>query len=371
MRSKLALSAVWWLLATTAARAHQPGLSYLNLVATPTNLQGRLDLSLRDVESAVGLDVDGNGSVTYEELLQRQPAIGQYVGQRLRFRADGKPLLLRITNHKVAADQDGVYAVVELQTEWPRAPRRLEVAHGLFHDIDPRHRGLMQLEFGGQSRTAVFRIDEPAQGFELATLTRWEQFRQFLWEGVWHIWAGYDHLLFLIALLLPSVLRRNDNGWEGVERFRSAFVQVVKVVTAFTVAHSITLSLAVLELVTLPARAVEAAIAASVAVAAANNLRPLFHERVWLVAFGFGLIHGFGFASALRLLEVPVGTLASTLFSFNAGVELGQLAVVSVFLPLAFAARTSTFYRRHALTWGSAMIVAAACGWFLLRIGGE
>jgi hypothetical protein len=350
--------------------AHQPGLSFLNLEAQPTGLMGRLDLSLRDVETAIGLDADNNGSVTYEELLNRQPAIGEYVLQRLRFRAGEGRLAWRVTGHKVAADQDGVYAVVELSVPWEKPPRRIEIACALFHDIDPNHRGLMQLTAQGEAQTAVFRWDEQTRTFDLSQPGKGEQFREFTWEGVWHIWIGYDHILFLVALLLPAVLRRKEGRWEGVEQFRPALVNVVQIVTAFTVAHSITLSLAALELINLPDKPVEATIALSVAVAAVNNLYPIFRGRAWLVAFCFGVIHGFGFASVLGDLELPTGALALTLFSFNVGVELGQLAIVAVFLPLAYALRNRPIYHQHLLRWGSVVIAVLACVWFVERVAG-
>jgi hypothetical protein len=193
-------------------------------------------------------------------------------------------------------------------------------------------------------------------------------FFTFLKEGVWHIWSGYDHILFLLALLLPGVLRRRDGSWQPVTDTRTAFVNVLKVVTAFTVAHSITLSLAVMGFVHLPSRLVESAIAASVVVAAFNNLAPLFGEAGWMVAFGFGLLHGFGFANALRDLGLQHGQLALTLFGFNLGVEIGQLAIVAVFLPLALSLRRLFFYQRFILRVGSAAIIVVASTWLAERV---
>jgi GNAT superfamily N-acetyltransferase len=140
------------------------------------------------------------------------------------------------------------------------------------------------------------------QQFAAAEVSRLAQFGQYLVEGIWHIWIGFDHILFLLSLLLPAVLVHEARRWRGVGRFREALVEVLWVVTAFTLAHSITLSLAALGLIELPSRLVESAIAASVVLAAANNLKPLVEHRRWMVAFGFGLIHGFGFASVLAEL---------------------------------------------------------------------
>ena len=351
------------------ACAHQPGLSYLSLAPEPTTLKGRLDVALRDIELSIGLDEDNNGSVTYEELLHRQPAIGEYMLKNLHLRADEADLPLKIDEHKVASDQDGVYAVVEFSAAWDKIPRKLEVSCRLFSEVDPNHRTLSQLEFEGNTSTAVFRLDDPIQSFELRKPSKGEQFGQFLREGVWHIWTGYDHMLFLLALLLPAVLHRNGPRWEGVNRLRPAMINVLKVVTAFTVAHSITLSLAVFGLISLPTRLVESTIAASVVLAAANNIYPMFRDdRTWLVAFCFGIIHGFGFASVLGMLKLPANALALALVSFNVGVETGQLVIVAAFLPLAFALRSKPLYRRDIMWWGSAFIVVVAYVWMVLRL---
>jgi hypothetical protein len=186
-------------------------------------------------------------------------------------------------------------------------------------------------------------------------------------EGMIHIWTGYDHVLFLFALLLPSVLRREKNSWVAVRELRPALVDVLRVVTAFTVAHSITLSLAALDVVTLPSRIVESVIAASVVAAAANNLYPVLRHDRWMAAFVLGLMHGFGFSSTLKDLDLPRSNLLLTLFGFNLGVEVGQIAIVLTFVPVAFLARRTTGYRRLALVGGSMAILAVAAIWLVER----
>jgi hypothetical protein len=168
--------------------------------------------------------------------------------------------------------------------------------------------------------------------------------------------------------LLPAVLLWGAAGWRPADSFRQAFWDVLRIVTAFTVAHSITLSLATLGLVALPSRWVEAAIALSVVLAALNNVWPLVHSRRWAVAFCFGLIHGFGFASVLQDLGLPREALVLALVGFNLGVEVGQLAIVAVFLPLAFAARRTNFYRSGVLVGGSLLIACVAGVWLAERV---
>jgi hypothetical protein len=186
-------------------------------------------------------------------------------------------------------------------------------------------------------------------------------------EGIWHIWLGFDHILFLVSLLLPAVLVRLESAWRPTDSFGTASCDVAKVVTAFTMAHSITLTLAVLGVVSLPSRFVESAIAVSVVLAALNNLFPVVAGGRWIAAFAFGLIHGFGFAGALQDLGLPTGSLALSLAGFNVGVELGQLAIVSLFLPIAFTLRKTWGYRRIVLGGGSLVIAAIAAVWLVER----
>jgi len=186
-------------------------------------------------------------------------------------------------------------------------------------------------------------------------------------DGIWHIWRGYDHILFILTLLLPAVLQRDGGRWLPVASLRRAFLHTAAIVTAFTLAHSITLSLATLGVISLPSRLVESVIAASIIVAALNNLFPVVTRRLWLVAFTFGLVHGFGFASVLADLGLPKGSLLLALVGFNLGVETGQLAIVGAFLPIAFLLCGWRFYPRSVLQFGSAAVAGIAALWFIQR----
>jgi hypothetical protein len=362
------LFAAFLVFASQTAHAHTQSSAYLTLHAGTTGLTGEWRLALRDLDDAIGLDVNDDGLITWAELRSRQEAVCAYALSRLHIQGDGQTGFLRVNEFLVDDLSDGAYAVLRFDIEGLHQPRRLEVNYNAFFDIDPKHRGLLRLEHNGQTQLAVFSPATLSQAFEFGVTAPHNPFFTFLKEGVWHIWSGYDHILFLLALLLPGVLRRRDGSWQPVADPRRAIVNVLKVVTAFTVAHSITLSLAVLGFVHLPSRLVESAIAASVVVAAFNNLVPLFPEGVWMVAFGFGLLHGFGFANALRDLGLQHGQLAVTLFGFNLGVEIGQLAIVAVFLPLALSLRRLLFYQRFILRVGSAAIIVVASTWLAERV---
>lgn len=345
-----------FLLACGAAHAHKPSDSYLALTAQGAELRGQWDIALRDLEHAIGLDANGDGAITWGELRRKQAEVSAYAFARLKLGDCAlKPGALMVDEHT-----DGAYAVLEFVGHCGDAlPRRIELEYTLFADLDPTHRGLLRARFGEQTVTGVLGPDQPRLSLDPDGRSRWEQFRDYAREGVWHIWIGFDHVLFLLSLLLPAVLL--------APRFAPAFWDVFKVVTAFTVAHSITLALAALSVVTLPSRLVESAIAASVVLAALNNLWPVVQRARWLVAFTFGLIHGFGFASVLAELGLPQASLLLALVSFNLGVETGQLAIVALFLPLAYAVRQTWFYRRVVLKGGSGLIAAIAAVWLAER----
>ena len=351
------------------AQAHKPSDSYLSITVADGGASGRWDIALRDLDFAIGLDADGNGEIDWGEVRRRHADIAAYALARLTVSADGTACRIEAGAQQIDEHTDGAYTVIPLAVRCAAGqPVHLAVDYRLFADLDPQHRGLLNLQAQGGTRSAVLGPQAPAQSFELKAPNRWAQFADYVQEGVWHIWIGFDHILFLLSLLLPAVLVWQGRRWQAVARFRDAAVDVLKIVTAFTLAHSLTLTLATLGVIQLPTRWVESAIAASVVLAALNNVWPLFRGRRWTVAFVFGLIHGFGFASVLADLGLPQGALVLALVGFNVGVELGQLAIVAVFMPLAFALRRSAFYRRVVMLGGSWTIAALAAVWLAERL---
>jgi hypothetical protein len=331
----------------------------------------RWDIALRDLDYVLELDRDGNGALTWGEVRQRTGDITRYAithldlttaaGKACRWDVSGP---LTLDKHS-----DGMYAVLSLVAHCGRLTGGLNARYSLLFDVDPSHRGLVQwISPGSQgSQALVFGTESAEQLLAMTPPGVWPTLRQYLLDGIWHIWIGFDHILFLLALLLPSVLIHRQRRWEGVARSGSAAKEVVKVVTAFTLAHSITLSLAALQVISLPSRLVESAIAASVVLAASNNLRGAIESRRWVVAFVFGLIHGFGFASVLTDLGLPQQALALALVGFNVGVEIGQLAIVLLFLPIAFSLRRTRLYQVGILKGGSLLVALLAGWWFVQR----
>lgn len=410
------------------AQAHKASDAYLRLEVQGSTLVQRTDIALRDLDRELALDVNGDGQLDWGEVRRQWLQIDQLAQAGISLQADGQACAPGALGPAQLEDHsDGAYAVLTRQWSCPAPVQSLSVGYGLFAGSDPTHRGMLRLVQDGQERSAVLVPGTAPQTFGAAPASQDASgsapstWLGFIAEGVHHILIGTDHVLFLLALLLPAVLVSRPSGgarpapaaarrmrgsmartammsaasvplpsglgatlaWPprveapapaaavatpGVAMaFGPVLLDVAKVVTAFTVAHSITLALAVLGWVQPPSRWVESLIAATVALAAIDNLRPFLPRERWKLTFAFGLVHGFGFATALRELGLAPGALARSLLGFNLGVELGQLAIVALFLPLAWWARHTVFYRRVVLGGGSVAIAVLALLWLVER----
>jgi hypothetical protein len=347
--------------------AHKSSDSYLTLKVSENRIEGQWDIALRDLDYAIGLDSDDDGAITWGELRGKRDAVTAYAFNHLHIGNGKAPCQIAPKNYLVDSHTDGAYSVLQFTVDCDGAPSELGIDYTLLFDLDPQHRGLLRIDYRDVAHSAVFGPDNSKQQIELAQVKSGAVFLQYLNEGIRHIWMGYDHILFLLSLLLPAVLIRQKGQWLPAERFRPVLIEVVKIVTAFTVAHSITLSLATLEVIALPSRWVESAIAASVMLAALNNVYPLINKKLWLVAFVFGLVHGLGFANVLKDLGLPQNMLVLTLLGFNLGVEIGQLAIVCGFLPVAYWLRKTWWYNKLILSVGSVFIALIALIWLLER----
>jgi HupE / UreJ protein len=378
----LVIAASQFLLGCQCLLGHSSSTGFLLISRDNGSLSLSLELPLRDLDELLGLDANDDGKLTWGELKDRENNLIRYVESRLVITDDGHPASLRYNALSVNRHQDEGYAVLGFELHNHVNSGTLTLEYRVLMDHDPLHRCLTSSPSDGI--TAVMSRDRPQirlngpASFPTHAMS-------LVAEGAHHIWTGYDHLLFLLALLLPSVLRRTDHGWAPVVKSSDSLREIFKVVTAFTVAHSLTLSAAALGLIHLPPRLVESSIAASIMIAALANLRSgsggpsTTHRKPvqqllaatmkpWTVAFVFGLIHGFGFAGALNDLGLSHHHTALPLVAFNTGVELGQLVCVAAFLPLAILLRKTSFYRRTALPLGSIAIILLAGGWMTERI---
>lgn len=349
------------------SHAHRPSDSYLTVRADDQRVEVRVDLALRDLHRLFDLDANGDGDITWGELRGRHADITGYVARRLAIQQDDRSCPLHDYEHRVARHGDDMYAVLSAPAQCHAVPDVLGVSYDLLFEVDPLHRALVVVEHAGRTHTAILGPDQRQRRFELDRPSRWRAFADYFGEGVHHIWIGADHILFLLALLLAAVLEPAHRRWIPDRGLRSIAGEIAAIVTAFTVAHSITLTASALGWLSLPSRWVEVAIALSVAAAALGNLVPRAPHR-WSVAFAFGLLHGFGFAGALSGLVMAAPDRTVALVGFNLGVEVGQLAIVAVFVPIAFGLRGWSAYRRVVVPGGSLAIAAMALVWAVQRL---
>lgn len=350
------------------ASAHRASDAFVTLSSKDGALSGSWEIALRDLEAAITIDGDRDHQITWGELRAARPQLEQRLPPFLKPATNAGPCTLRIVDLQINQRVDGPYAWLGLAGECAEDSGPLSLQYRFMFDIDPTHRAILSLsDDSGQVQTAV--LSPAADRFPAgAGAAGWfGQFASYVREGVVHIWAGYDHILFLLSLLLPCVLVRESGRWRAVAGGREAIREVLIVVTAFTIAHSVTLSLSALDLVRLPSRLVESVIALTVLLAALNNVWPLVTRHRAAVALGFGLIHGFGFASALGEVGLPTGVRLLGLAGFNVGVELGQLAIVAAVMPLLYLLRTTQVYEKVVLQGGSLVVAVLAGVWLVER----
>lgn len=350
----------------TAALGHTLSVSHLDVVVPDHGgeLEVGLDLALRDIALMIPLDSNGDEQISWGELTAARPLLEDMVLDKLSIASASGDCVLVPRSLATRTYDTGVYAHLGMRA---RCPSRsgLQVKYDILFDVDPQHRVLIAVHHGGVATSAIGR--KGASNVMLPSIGA-SPFSDFLREGVHHILIGYDHLAFLLLLLLPAALRRHDGRWVPEPGFRTSALRVLGLVTAFTAAHSITLTLAALGWVTPASHWVEAAIAGSVMLAALNNIWPVVTSRLWLVAGGFGLIHGFGFAGALGELGLPQNARLLALFAFNLGVEVGQIAVVCVLLPVLYFLRPRRWYATMVMPAISILIAVLAGYWVVERL---
>lgn len=372
--------------------AHIPNQSYIFLrIYEKDGIEGRFELNTREINKVFGLDLEK--SVELNNLESHFAAIKAYLLENASFSSE-------LGNHKIVFGDVGILRVsqgdfVQFYFHLENTsilPEDLNVEYNAVFEVDDTHRGFLVVEYnwraGVINNEANISLDfEPGETTDTLSLTEisvWRGFIAMVKQGIWHIWIGFDHILFLLALILPSVVRRKRAianmdgaqtpksgysiyGWEPVLKFKPAFLYIAKVITFFTIAHTITLSLASLKIINLPSQLVETAIALSIGLAAFHNIRPIFKSRDWIIAFGFGLFHGFGFASVLVDLGLTGEFLTLTLLGFNIGVEIGQLIIIALIFPILFLLREYKLYPKL-LVYGSILLIAISLYWFIERI---
>lgn len=381
------------LLAVQFISAHIPNQSYVYLRIYETEgIEGRYEINIREINKLLDLDLDTRSSL--DELRPYIPQLQAYMLQNTSFNSAVGEHQIKFKESDMFYLSTGNYLLMKFDlTNTKEIPDAMDMSYSALFDRDPTHKGFLIIEYNWKAgiinNEANILLDfgpgDLTGEFSLTEVSLWKGFWAMVKQGVWHIWIGLDHILFLLALILPAVVRRareeTDTAvalpawmkgnavidWIGVPQFGNAFWYILKVVTFFTIAHTITLTLATLEWVNLNAQIVESIIAFSIGLAAFHNIRPIFKGRDWVIAFVFGLFHGFGFASVLSDLGLTGEFLSLSLLGFNIGVELGQIVIIALIFPVLFLLRQKKYYSKI-LVYGSITLIVISLYWVIERV---
>lgn len=363
------------------ADAHATGENYIFLSVKANVIEGHFEIHEDDLKEKLGVTMlTGAEEEVTAALETSAPQIQAYIKEHFTMSpGDSAPYELTFGETKVfGLESAGRFGQYYFTVPITTVPDVLKFDHRMLYENDRLHRAVLTFfynektgkEYNGEFAALIFSERMPEQEIDLTgdLDTALKPF-DFIWEGVWHIWIGTDHILFLVVLLLPAVLKREDKQkqWQPVDGFSKAGWNVLKIVTIFTIAHSITLTLAALDLINIQPRIVESVIAFSIMLVALNNIFPKVKGASIAIIFAFGLFHGMGFASVMGDLPFRIAEIKRVILAFNVGVELGQVAIViPVFISLFFL-RKWKHYTSVFLIGGSFLAGARAMVWFVQR----
>ena len=351
MKSRLLVFFV--LLMSGVSPAHEINTTYTLIEIRDNELACSFRVDQTDLEKIFDLDENGDGVIGNDEILLNCDDMQGHFHEKISMVIAGEEITFQKNGGNLFADElgnrfmDFLFSAELNSQSW-----KLTLKLDIFDDFGPRHKNLVKVIHGSETVQAIFTIDDLEQPipFEGRDVSLLRQIGQFVWLGMEHIFIGYDHILFLMGLIVLG----------------GSFRNLVKIVTAFTVAHSMTLILAALQVVLLPTRLVESVIALSIVYIAIENFWVKDTDQRWLITFVFGLMHGFGFANVLTEMGLPTKGLVASLLSFNVGVEIGQLTIVAVAFPVILWV-TKTRWQRQVVYGLSSLILIFGLVWFFER----
>lgn len=360
---------------TCSVQAHQMSTGYLNLDLSTTQesgFQGQLQLRWFDVDSQVKLDNNLDGQLQWQEVLSRKAQILQFIQANLSIQADQQRCVLTMPDGlRSDTHFDEGYLSAGLLVDCNNQSKDSLVIKytGVFAQ-DPEHKLIVNLTGAGADKTGiashVISVKQQQVKIDLRSSDWFSVLSSYVYQGIVHIFIGIDHILFLVVLVLTSVLIYKNGKWTAKLDNRQVIKDTAWVITAFTLAHSLTLSATALGWIAPSSRWVEFGIAVSIVLTALNNLWPVVTRLSW-ITFGFGLLHGMGFASVLGELGLSQQHTLLSILAFNLGVEAGQLMILLALLPVLFFCRGKHWYPKYGLKVGSIVIGLIAINWSIQR----
>ncbi|MEM9520768.1 MAG: HupE/UreJ family protein [Actinomycetota bacterium] len=342
------------------ASAHRSDESYLYLDIGKTSLSGRVEMPYGDLRNVFGLSLEGTVEEIRAELTENLTPIQEYAKAKTRIGAQGEEWELTFDGLSLLAEAgvgvDGAgHAIFPFTVDLPlpTVPQLLETEFTPFLEefADRSNIVLVANDWKREvvneesNELLVVNADRPGGEIDLGSPNQWRNFTSSVELGLDHIKTGPDHIFFILVLLLTSVLVLQNLTWKPSPSFTYSFGRVVIVATMFTIAHSITFTLAGLDLIPLPpSKFTETLIAVSIGAAALHNLRPVLGHREWALAFAFGLFHGMGFAGLVSDLDIGRRSQLVSLLGRNVGIEIGQLIIIAIVFPGLFLLRRTRYY---------------------------
>lgn len=351
---------------SSTASAHQLSTAYLELKTDsndPNVFSGVWQMDVADLEYIINFDQNQDGDITWREVLDQKINLDAFVMSSLLASQNGSQCAMSLTGALQLTHRfNQPYLVMPIQLNCFDSGAITVQYQALFND-NPNHKAIAAIN----GQPFVFSAKQPDYQFDSGSTGYMATFVEFTYQGMLHIWKGLDHILFLVALLLTCVLVRHEGKWQENQSSKRIFTQTAWIVTAFTIAHSITLTATALDVINPNIQWVEVGIAISVLLAALNNVWPVVLRLGW-ITFAFGLLHGMGFASVLGDLGLSQEYTVLSVLAFNLGVELGQLAILAVAIPLLLVVKPYQWYRKWLMPSGSLTIGLIALAWSVERI---
>jgi hypothetical protein len=342
--------------------AHQLSTGYLILNKTTEDINGQLQLRWFDLDLALDLDADKNGELTWGEVNAQRDLILDYSAKNISvFDSQEQCKVTWVDQLQTERHLNEGYAVVDFVATCQDESQATIEYKGIFEQ-DKDHKLLINFMHLDAFESGVISADENTVTFKSDISSSLDTFITYVYQGMIHIWLGLDHILFLITLLLTSVLVRKNDQWQAHESVSAVMKDTIWVVTAFTLAHSVTLTATALDWIGGDIGLIELGIAVSVLLSALNNIWPVVLRLGW-ITFAFGLLHGMGFASVLGDLGLDPNHTVLSVLAFNLGVEIGQLAILFVVVPLLLICRKERWYRTLGVNTVSGVIAAIALFW--------
>ena len=366
---------------TGVIHAHASGENYVWINVEEDHISGRFEIRHDDLKSKLGIDADSLGSSRLEGVRASQAEVQNYLRQHFSISDATGDLVLEFSDAQLF-DEDNQFIQYPYRINSLPADNKISLKNSIFltPDLmseDRLHRSVIVVEYnrvagteyGDENVALVFSPDVTEREIDLANPPEVLVWQDFLKQGLLHIAIGLDHIVFIVLILLTVVLRREAGRWVGQPGFGAVLWKALKVITTFTVAHSVTLSLAALGLVSFNTTVIEIIIALSILVLAIANLLPISTTHNLILIFIFGLFHGLGFASVMGDLQFRTVLMERILVLFNVGVEIGQVLIAVVLLPLLYLMRNHPHYRTFVVIPISLLSACISAYWVAQRSG--